>query len=129
MGSKLEKVSEIIESFGYEQAQLIAIMQGIQAEFNYLSEEALMLVAEKLQLSPAKVYSVATFYENFSLEAKGKHIIKVVPVRHVTSVSPARSMMQSMSIWDCPARKRLPTTECLRWKLSPVWAPVVWLPL
>ena len=77
MGSKLEKVSEIIESFGYEQAQLIAIMQGIQAEFNYLSEEALMLVAEKLQLSPAKVYSVATFYENFSLEAKGKHIIKV----------------------------------------------------
>ena len=77
MGSKLEKVSEIIESFGCEQAQLIAIMQGIQAEFNYLSEEALMLVAEKLQLSPAKVYSVATFYENFSLEAKGKHIIKV----------------------------------------------------
>ena len=77
MGSKLEKVSEIIESFGYEQSQLIAIMQGIQAEFNYLSEEALMLVAEKLKLSPAKVYSVATFYENFSLEAKGKHIIKV----------------------------------------------------
>ena len=77
MGSKLEKVSEIIESFGYEQAQLIAIMQGIQAEFNYLSEEALMLVAEKLQRSPAKVYSVATCYENFSLEAKGKHIIKV----------------------------------------------------
>lgn len=60
MGSKLEKVSEIIESFGCEQSQLIAIMQGIQAEFNYLSEEALMLVAEKLKLSPAKVYSVAT---------------------------------------------------------------------
>ena len=36
-----------------------------------------MLVAEKLNISPAKVYSVATFYENFSLEAKGKHIIKV----------------------------------------------------
>ncbi len=77
MGNKLEKVNEIIESFGCEQAQLIAIMQEIQAEYNYLSEEALMLVAEKLKLSPAKVYSVATFYENFSLEAKGKHIIKV----------------------------------------------------
>lgn len=36
-----------------------------------------MLIAERLKLSPAKVYSVATFYENFSLEAKGKHIIKV----------------------------------------------------
>lgn len=35
------------------------------------------MVAEKLGISTAKVYSVATFYENFSLEAKGKHIIKV----------------------------------------------------
>ncbi len=34
-------------------------------------------MAEKLGISAAKVYSVATFYENFSLEAKGKHIIKV----------------------------------------------------
>ena len=77
MQDKKERVSEIIESYGCKQSNLIAIMQGIQAEFNYLSEESLLLVAEKLNLSPAKVYSVATFYENFSLEAKGKHIIKV----------------------------------------------------
>ena len=42
-----------------------------------LSEGALTLIAEKLGISTAKVYSVATFYENFSLEAKGRHIIKV----------------------------------------------------
>lgn len=77
MQNKLERVSEIIEAYDCKQSNLIAIMQGIQAEFNYLSEEALVLVAEKLGISPAKVYSVATFYENFSLEAKGKHIIKV----------------------------------------------------
>lgn len=35
------------------------------------------LIAEKLGIGIAKVYSVATFYENFSLEAKGKYIIKV----------------------------------------------------
>ena len=77
MQTKKERVSEIIESFDCKQSNLIAIMQGIQAEYNYLSEESLLLVAEKLKISPAKVYSVATFYENFSLEAKGKHIIKV----------------------------------------------------
>ena len=77
MENRLEKVSEIIEAYDCKQSNLIAIMQGIQAEFNYLSEESLVLVAEKLGISPAKVYSVATFYENFSLEAKGKHIIKV----------------------------------------------------
>ena len=35
------------------------------------------LVADMLRISVSRVYSVATFYENFSLEPKGKHIIKV----------------------------------------------------
>lgn len=70
-------IQKIIDAYGCEQSNLIAIMQEIQGEYKYLSEEALMLVAEKLGISTAKVYSVATFYENFSLEAKGRHIIKV----------------------------------------------------
>ena len=77
MSKDLSRAAEIIESFGCEQSNLIAIMQDIQAEYNYLSEEALVLIAEKLGISTAKVYSVATFYENFSLEPKGKHVIKI----------------------------------------------------
>jgi len=52
-------------------------MQDIQAKYKYLSQDSLELIAEKLGIGVAKVYSVATFYENFSLEAKGKYIIKV----------------------------------------------------
>ena len=77
MNNDLTRAEEIIESYGCDQSNLIAIMQEIQGEYKYLSEAALTLVAEKLGLSTAKVYSVATFYENFSLEPKGKHIIKV----------------------------------------------------
>lgn len=77
MRKELEKANDIIEGYGCRQSNLIAIMQEIQAEYKYLSEDVLVLIAEKLNISPAKVYSVATFYENFSLEAKGKHIIKV----------------------------------------------------
>ena len=77
MSNELTRASEIIDSYGCQQCNLIAIMQEIQAEYKYLSEEALTVVAAKLGISTAKVYSVATFYENFSLEAKGKHIIKV----------------------------------------------------
>ena len=73
----LNRVQEICAAYGFQQENLIAIMQEIQAEYKYLSEEALTQVAEKLGISTAKVYSVATFYENFSLEAKGKHINKV----------------------------------------------------
>ncbi len=77
MTDELTRASQIIDSFGCQQSNLIAIMQEIQSEYKYLSEEALTLIAEKLGISTAKVYSVATFYENFSLEAKGRHIIKV----------------------------------------------------
>ena len=77
MNTDFSYVEDVLASHHYNPHDLIAIMQEIQGEYKYLSEEALTLVAEKLGLSTAKVYSVATFYENFSLEAKGKYIIKV----------------------------------------------------
>ena len=77
ISKELTRANEIIETYGCDQSNLIAIMQEIQAEYKYLSEDTLTLIAEKLGVSTAKVYSVATFYENFSLEAKGKYIIKV----------------------------------------------------
>lgn len=76
-GYSMERVAEIIDSYGCERRNVIAIMQDIQAEYKYLSPESLELIAKKLNIGVAKVYSVATFYENFSLEAKGKYIIKV----------------------------------------------------
>ena len=77
INKELTRANEIIETYGCDQSNLIAIMQEIQAEYKYLSEDTLTLIAEKLGVSTAKVYSVATFYENFSLEAKGKYISKV----------------------------------------------------
>lgn len=77
MSAEAAKVLSIIETHGRSSANLIAILQDVQAEYNYLSEANLTLIADALGLSVSKVYSVATFYENFSLEAKGKHIIKV----------------------------------------------------
>ena len=76
-GISMERVEEIIDSYGCQRHHLIAIMQDIQAEYKYLSPEVLERIAQKLDIGVAKVYSVATFYENFSLEAKGKYIIKV----------------------------------------------------
>lgn len=72
-----EKVLSILAMHENDPSNLIAILQDVQAEYNYLSEANLTLIADTLGVSVSKVYSVATFYENFSLEAKGKHIIKV----------------------------------------------------
>ena len=77
MNTNRERVLSIIAAHGSDSSGLIAILQDVQAAYNYLSEENLTLIADTLGISISKVYSVATFYENFSLEAKGKHIIKV----------------------------------------------------
>ena len=77
MNQRLARVSEIIDAHGSQPSQLIAILQDTQSVFNYLSQEDMTLIAHRLGISTAKVYSVATFYENFSLEPKGKHIIRV----------------------------------------------------
>ncbi len=77
MKQDLSRASEIIERYDCAEHNLIAIMQEIQAEYKYLSQDVLLLIAQKLDISAARVYSVATFYENFSLEAKGKNIIKI----------------------------------------------------
>ena len=71
------KTDEIIEHYGPKAASLIPIMQDIQAEYRYLPRELLTYVASKIGVTEAKAYSVATFYENFSFEAKGKYVIKV----------------------------------------------------
>ena len=71
------KTDEIIEHYGPKAASLIPIMQDIQAEYRYLPGELLTYVASKIGVTEAKAYSVATFYENFSFEPKGKYVIKV----------------------------------------------------
>lgn len=69
-------IDSILEKYEYGKDKTIAIMQDIQEEYRFLPADALMYVAEKLGISEAALYGVATFYENFSLNEKGKYVIK-----------------------------------------------------
>lgn len=71
------RVEDILEELGCMQSSIIAILQGIQEEYRYLPREVFPYLSKRLGVSQAKIYSVATFYENFSLEPKGKFVIKV----------------------------------------------------
>ena len=90
MRPEQERTADIVRAHDCDSARLIAILQEIQAAESYLSEENMTLVADMLHISVSRVYSVATFYENFSLEPKGKHIIKVCdgPACHVRKSGP-----------------------------------------
>lgn len=70
-------MEQILEQYEKAPHNLIPIMQDLQNHYNYLPREELECLATGLNVSIAKVYSVATFYENFSLLPKGKHIIRI----------------------------------------------------
>ena len=70
-------LDNIIKEFGNEEKSLIAILQSTQEHYRYLPKEIFPYLAKKLNISEAKIYGVVTFYENFSLDKKGKYVIKV----------------------------------------------------
>lgn len=74
---KFENVCEIINRHGKNPNKLIPILQEVLKEYRYLPEEVMAYIATSLDITPAKVYSVATFYSNFTLTPKGKYVIKV----------------------------------------------------
>lgn len=71
------KVDKILQEHNFDSTNTIAILQDIQRAYRYLPQEILEYVAQKINVSAAKICSVATFYENFSLEPKGKYVIRV----------------------------------------------------
>lgn len=77
MNIDLNVVKEILEKNGYKQQAIISTLQEIQEVYHYLPREVFPYLAKELDMSEARIYSIATFYENFSLEPKGKYVIKV----------------------------------------------------
>ena len=72
-----DKVGEILEKYGQRHDALIGILQDVQRLENYLPLETLQYIGAKLEVPLSRVYYIATFYKSFSLEPRGRHIIKV----------------------------------------------------
>lgn len=70
-------VDGILENNSYKQEAIISMLQDIQEHYHYLPREVFPYLAKKIGLSEVRIYSIATFYENFSLEPKGKYVIKI----------------------------------------------------
>ena len=93
-------LDEAIAEYGNQEKALIAILQRAQEHYRYLPREIFAYLAEKLDIPEARIYGVATFYENFSLEQKGKYVVKVCDGT------------------ACHVRKSIPILEALRKELG-----------
>ena len=72
-----EQLEHIIAPYANDSSSLVQVLLDINAVFNYLPKDAIKLVSERLNVPLSKAYQVATFYTAFSLNERGKHIIKV----------------------------------------------------
>lgn len=75
MKKSIDNILEKYENSGRD--ALIALLQEIQENEGYLSEEAVVKTGEKLNIPTSKIYGVATFYNQFRFEPQGKYHIQV----------------------------------------------------
>jgi NADH-quinone oxidoreductase subunit E len=89
---------ELAETMGQGdgEAPLLSVLEEIQASYRYLPREALILVGEGLGLPLSQVYSVATFYNAFSLERRGRHgvCVCVGTACHVRGAQPVLARLE-----------------------------------
>jgi NADH-quinone oxidoreductase subunit E len=71
------KTKQIFIKHKGDKSALIAVLQDIQEAFNYLPKEALIAVGDAMGIPASRVYEVATFYNAFSLNPRGEHIVKI----------------------------------------------------
>ena len=73
-GAQLDK---ILKEHDHEKANVLAILQDIQASEKYLPRKTLEEVGQKLQIPVTQLYYLATFYRAFSLTPRGRHLVTV----------------------------------------------------
>jgi NADH-quinone oxidoreductase subunit E len=73
----LSAMDAVFEQYRGQRGALIPILQQAQSIYGYLPTEVQQRIAERLGLSLSKVYGVATFYAQFYLERRGRHVLKL----------------------------------------------------
>jgi len=77
--SLLEKFAEIVSRYpeGKQKSALLPILHLVQAEFGWLSVDAMEKVASYLQIKPIEVFEVASFYTMYFLKPHGKFTLEI----------------------------------------------------
>jgi len=71
------KLDAIIDQYRNQKWALIPLLQEIQEAMGFIPPETIEPVAQALNVFPSQVQGVITFYGGFSLEPKGKYVVKV----------------------------------------------------
>ena len=72
-----ESASEVTASFGNKPEMLVQILHSFMDRFGFISDDAIRLLAENLNVSRADVHGVVSFYHDFRTTPAAKHVVKI----------------------------------------------------
>jgi NADH-quinone oxidoreductase subunit E len=75
--SIFEDTRAILAEHRHGAASLLAVLEEVQVRYRFLPRDVLILISERLDMPLSQVYSVATFYNAFSLKPQGRHRFQV----------------------------------------------------
>jgi len=70
-------IKKIIQRYHNKKGILISLLQDIQDTYGYVPAESVELMSRELSIYPVDIYGILTFYAQFRLSPRGRHIIKV----------------------------------------------------
>jgi NADH-quinone oxidoreductase subunit E len=73
----LALMEPILKKYSGQKGSLIPILQQVQGLYGYLPRPALDVISKRLRIPTSHIFGVATFYSQFYLERRGKHVLKV----------------------------------------------------
>jgi NADH-quinone oxidoreductase subunit E len=77
MNINASDIKKEINKYSDKKGILIPVLQDIQAKYGYVPGEAVSLIAKELSVYPIDIYGILTFYAQFHLTPRGRHIITV----------------------------------------------------
>ena len=120
-----EALRKVIEEMKEEKGALMPILQKAQDIYGYLPKEVMKIISDETQIPMEKIYGVATFYSQFTLNPKGKYRISVClgTACYVKGSGDIyNKLMEKLGLWEASVL----LTENFHWMPAAVWEPADW---
>jgi formate dehydrogenase subunit gamma len=98
-GSLPDRVRAVIDAHRGDRGALMPILHGLQAEFGYVSQEMVPIVAHELNLSRADVHGVITFYHDFRSEPAGRTVVRLCRAEACQSVGAEKLVEHAQQVF------------------------------
>lgn len=112
-----ERTKQIVAPWKGRRGGTIPVLQEVQKEFGYLPEDTLMAISRELKIPPSELFGVATFYAQFHLKPRGRHVVRVC---RGTACHVRGSLKVLEKVKERTGVDENETTEDLRFTIEPV---------